>query len=136
MLDGSHCQRQAREALVQGAALHLAVAARLYLKELATYLQHPEAARIDDPQQLDSLPIAAGVAAELRSQTWIRQLLDAERLLLNPGGAEMQNKLSLIASDIANAPRPGTPPTATELRQWLSAFHKLAESHRAAYEES
>ena len=135
LLDEQGIERQLREALLQGATLHLAIAARLYLRELATYLQYPNAESIADSQQLKNIPLGAGVASELESERWLGELFSVEQCLLDPDMRVKRATRGVIASDSAPAGA-DIIESPTRIKEWWRALNRLAERQRAMFEEN
>ena len=76
--------KQLREANLQAAVLHLAIACRLYLRELAHYLQVPMPERIYTPQDLVEMSGQGAGTEEIAAKPAVISLLAAEQSLLNP----------------------------------------------------
>lgn len=126
--------RQEEEALLQGALVHLAIACRLYLRELAYNLSVTTPERIFQVLDLvDAAPAGAGVE-ELRGQEWIASLFAAEREILNPTvqGPSVSTGPHIIAADRAV----GTSEVTIErVKQFLNELSQLVERQRLSFEE-
>lgn len=123
--------RQGEEALLQGALVHVAVACRLYLREVGYALSVKNPERIFQVQDLvDVVPNGAGVE-ELRGQAWVTSLFAAERDVLNPPLAT--SALQLIAADTAVTQ--GVELTLERLRYFLTALSELVDRQRQSFEE-
>lgn len=124
-------ERQLREALLQGAAVHLAVAARLYLREVGHYLSVKTPERIFQVSDLADLAEDATVVEELQEQAWLPSLFAAEKDVLNPQLAGVTGP-QLIAMSSANATEELT---AERLQSFLDALSRMAEQHRLLFAE-
>ncbi len=143
----SEVARQEREALLQGALIHLAVACRLYLREIANRLALKQVDAIFSvPELLQALPAGESIhesVSELQSQIWLSEIFAAERKLLNPlppidtpASVVSSQASGLIAVD--SGPLTNREPEGLELRdlhRWFTEFEDLVERHRQVYQE-
>lgn len=126
--------RQEEEALLQGALVHLAIACRLYLRELGHSLsvQNPE--RIFQVLDLlDAAPVGAGVE-ELKAQGWVAPLFAAEREILNPTvhGSAGSPGPHIIAADTAVG---ASEVTIERVKLFMNELSQLVERQRLTFEE-
>ncbi|WP_439134164.1 hypothetical protein [Pseudomaricurvus sp.] len=127
----SNIGRQEEEALLQGALIHLAVACRLYLRELGHNLAVKSPERIFQVWDLvDACPEGAGVE-ELKSQEWIAPLFMAERHVLNPSVSASSPQL--IAMDASAAQTEEL--SLERVKRYLTALSGLVERQRQSFEE-
>lgn len=123
--------RQMKEALMQGALVHLAAAARLYLREVAHYLSIKSPERIFQVGDLQDLADDTTVVAELKEQDWLPSLFAAERDVLNPR-VESAAGPQLIAGSGANESVEVTP---ERMQGFLVALTRLVEQQRLLFAE-
>ena len=135
LLQRNGLERQAREALLQGAVLHLAIAYRQFLRELASYFQYSNPEQIHDLGQLESVSLAAGVVSELRALGWLSDLIAADSQLLAPLPPAKGVEKALIASDLRRENGNNTL-SPSQVQAWCNSLTGLIDRQRAAFEES
>lgn len=133
-------ERQHSDALLQAGLLHLLIAYRFYLRELAHQYRLPHPDQITTLEALlKPSQLAAQVVPELEelarlelSGEWLALILDAEQEVLNPSmEAPVVQQSSLIAVSRVTS----VPLTEVSLDQWLQAFCELVERQRIASAE-
>lgn len=120
---------QQQQALVEAALLHLAVALRLYVRELGHYRDLPMPERLYGVDDLLA-QTAGGVAVdELAERDFVASIEAAEKRVLNPqvAGVKMiaASSKSVTVTDLAPA----------QVKCWLEAFEELAERQRQSFLE-
>lgn len=128
---GVAVEREHELAIVQGACIHLAIAYRLYLRELGARLNVPS---LDQVYSLADLERASSGSdhglAELRAQVWLDTLLEVERDLLNP--RVDASAPQLIAVD---SPRAVGALTLEVAELWFNRLEGLVERQRQSFLE-
>lgn len=127
----TEAERQLKEALLQGAVVHLAAAARLYLREVGHYLSVKSPERIFHVRDLADLVADVTVVEELQAQDWLPSVFAAERDVLNPP-VESAAGPQLIAMSTARNAGELTPERVEEL---LATLTRLAEQQRMLFDE-
>jgi hypothetical protein len=130
--------KQQQEALLQGGAVHLAVAYRFYLRELAQgySLPHPEGitdlgALLNHAQAAGQLWPEAEELTRLEAEGWLADLLRAEADVLLPSLEAAPKTVNIIAASTLIA----EPLTPQLLSEWLTHFADLVERQRMSGEE-
>lgn len=119
---------QLREANLQAAVLHLAIACRLYLREVAHSLQVPMPERIYTPQDLVDMSGGGIGTEELVSRSFIASLFATEQSLLNPSVGAPQV--------IAGAGSAGMESLELEgIESWQTELVELIERQRQSFLE-
>jgi len=120
---------QQQKALIEAALLHLAVALRLYVREVGHYRDLPMPDRLYNVDDLLT-QTAGGVAVdELAEREFVASIEAAEKSVLNPavGGVKMIaasiNSVTVTDLDLA------------QVKHWLQDFETLAERQRQSFLE-
>ncbi len=120
---------QQQQALIEAALLHLAVALRLYVREVGHYRDLPMPDRLYSVDDLLT-ETAGGVAVdELAAREFVASIEAAEKSVLNPavGGVKMIaasiNSVTVTDLDLA------------QVKHWLQDFETLAERQRQSFLE-
>lgn len=126
--------RQSEEALLQAAALHLAIGLRLYFRELATYLdiKHPEA--IFSLSDLTEKLTPYSPLHEIESQNWVDELIAVERQITSPP-LEESDSPQLIARSAGGLAGKNISISAETIKKWLEEFQQMCERQRASLVE-
>ncbi|NHN35970.1 hypothetical protein G8764_01520 [Pseudomaricurvus alcaniphilus] len=132
LLDSSPAsERQTREALLQAAALHLAIGFRLYLRELASSLKLPDPEMVQQVADLQARKAAPGIVNELNALTFSADINALERQVLSPrintGPVQQVIARDSGADQIAFS--------SESLWTWLKQLEALAERQRLAFVE-
>ena len=137
LADNVAVEPQAYEALLQSAVVHLAVALRLYLREVAHQLSVKNPERIFQLDDLIEQTSEAAGVEELQEQPWLPILVAAERKVLNPELALGPTTPLLSSQRIAvnAAANSTTTLTADEVQSLLAAFIELVERQRLGFAE-
>ncbi len=121
-------EQQTARALLESAVVSLAVAYRLYLRELAAELKVVEPDRIftiedfSDSLQQDSLLI------EIRHLDWVRSLLHSEKSVLNP---VLSQTVQLIPVGAMLDAKPDGALNPSQVESWRLACEELVTRQRA-----
>jgi len=120
---------QQQKALIEAALVHLAVALRLYVREVGHYRDLPMPDRLYNVDDLLT-QTAGGVAVdELAEREFVASIEAAEKSVLNPavGGVKMIaasiNSVTVTDLDLA------------KVKHWLQDFETLAERQRQSFLE-
>jgi len=120
---------QQQKALIEAALVHLAVALRLYVREVGHYRDLPMPDRLYNVDDLLT-QTAGGVAVdELAEREFVASIEAAEKSVLNPavGGVKMIaasiNSVTVTDLDLA------------QVKHWLQDFETLAERQRQSFLE-
>ncbi len=124
----SATQAQEQQALVESCLLNLAVALRLYFRELGHNLGFPMPERLFTVEDLMA-DISDGVGVEeLSSQEFIGTILAAEKAVLNPsvGAGQMIGASAVFSPSDLDRPL---------LQGWLLSVEELIERQRQSFLE-
>ena len=133
----SGLDRQCREALIQAAVVHLSVAVRLYLRELAGVAGVVNVERIGSLEecqhQIQSIGQVSMAVEELARQEWLESLLRAEQGVLNPRLTEDSSLNSGLIP--VGVPVIDVPPDAEMATRWQTLLDELIDRQRQSQVE-
>lgn len=124
----SAAESQVLQAAVEAALIHLAVALRLYIRELGHYRGVSVPERLYSVQDLNTETDGGVCVDELAEKEFISSIESAEKNVLNPAvgnGLLIGSANSLQASDLDRK----------VLQSWLSSLQELVERQRQSFLE-
>ncbi|MYM62123.1 DUF6586 family protein [Pseudomaricurvus sp. HS19] len=125
-------QPQAQRALLESSALALAIAARLYLRELGHLLAEREPERIYNLADFTSSNQHNGLLQELAQSSWLSALLRMESKILSPQVATGVPAGLIAGSETSSITGAYDDLTASLVGQWLAGLREHSERQRAS----
>ena len=123
---------QAQRALLESSVVALAVAVRLYLRELAHLLGERDPERIYTLADFTSQNLNNGLLQELAQSDWLSRVLRMESRLLNPQLAGSALPGLIAVSETSSITDTYDEPSVELVGRWLSCLREQAERQRAS----